>query len=610
MRHAASLLAGMEGISRAAFRVARELANNSRSGLTVRFLGKKLDIPDEEVEYIVDINHRFLFIDLTKVKIVPEGISAIKRIVRGLENRGDVPSLFRYIKSLTPHEFRELEDLAGLDGPCPKKASTEQFINLYCKHPESVMDYVATRQFSPNAREVFDVVWNSKEGVMPVARIRAMHGSHDYEVEQALSELFNGLALFEMFRFDVEDRLIRVAGLLSEIRQYREQAVSQVDQKARLKTVKAANDGVVSYGLSFSERICRLVAAIAARPAKLRGDGELFREDTRRLNEVCGEDAEPSLNTCLWAAEGVGWLSRVDNELRAGNLDSLLKTEWVPRHIQLTEWLLSRDKERLSRRFLCSLLEELKPGTWYRTIDVVRHALSVRAEDEQPVLKSSGGHWHYVSAITSGHNERALTRAFEETLLWLGIVDRSEDNGESLVRLTDLGAGLITGKDNANLCSKLPPRQAQIIVQPNFDIVVPSQDMDPLLTVPLDQFAVRTSTGKATVYHLSKESFVRGIQEGHDGEQFIQFLLAHNRGDLPSNVMTTLDDWRGGMKRVRIKTLQVIETDDALVLAEIMHRRRIKKFITPLDTSRIASFTKISKADLVKELEKDGFIVK
>ena len=75
MRHAASLLAAMEGMSRPAFRIARELANNSRSGLTVRFLSKKLDLPDEEVEYLVDINHKLLFADLTRIKIVNEGIT-------------------------------------------------------------------------------------------------------------------------------------------------------------------------------------------------------------------------------------------------------------------------------------------------------------------------------------------------------------------------------------------------------------------------------------------------------------------------------------------------------------------------------------------------------
>ena len=103
MRHAASLLAAMEGISRPAFRIARELANNSRSGLTVRFLCKKLDLPEEEVEYLVDVNHRFLFTDLTKVKIAAEGASAVKRISRGLENHGDIPSLFRAVKSLSTH---------------------------------------------------------------------------------------------------------------------------------------------------------------------------------------------------------------------------------------------------------------------------------------------------------------------------------------------------------------------------------------------------------------------------------------------------------------------------------------------------------------------------
>lgn len=609
MRHAASLLAAMEGISRAAFRVARELAINSRSGLTVRFLAKKLDIPDEEVEYIIDVNHRFLFVDLTKIRIVPEGVHAVKRIVTGLENRGDIPSMFRYIKSLSPQEYREVEELIGLDGPCPKKTAAEKFIEQCYHHPDSVVTYVATRPFSAMAREIFDLVWQSKEGVMPVSKIRALYGEHEYEAEQALSELFQGMALFEMFRFDAEDRLVRVAGLLSEIRQLREDSGACVNHSARLKSIKPAAATIVSYGLGFSAQICRLVAAIAARPVRLRNDGDLFREDRRRLEEVCGEDSDPPLNTCLWAAEGLGWLSRVDNELRAGCLDVLVRQDWVARHRQLTEWLLSLDREGMSRGLLAALLEELKSGTWYRTLDLVRHALAVRAEGEQPVLKSSGGHWHYVSPVTSGHTERVSIRAFEETLPWLGIIDRADDAGDSLIRLTELGRCLLLGAPEALSEDVLPPHQAQIVVQPNFDIVVPTQDMDPLLTVPLDQFAQRTSSGRATVYHLSKETFVHGIQEGHDGEGFIAFLLAHNRGPLPSNVMTTLDDWRGGMKRVRIRTLQVIETDDALVLADLMHRRRLKKFLLPVDPNKVALFTKITKADLVKELEKDGFIV-
>jgi len=356
--------------------------------------------------------------------------------------------------------------------------------------------------------------------------------------------------------------------------------------------------------------ICRLVAALAAKPARLRGDGELFREDRRRLSDICPEDAEPSLNTCLWVAQGVNWLARVDNELRAGELDALLTLDRVGRHRILYDWLLSADKEGCSRRLLRGLLEELKPGTWYRTVDVVRNAMAMRAEDEQPVLKCSGGHWHYVSPGASSHSEKALIRAFEETLLWLGIVDHGDDDGDGVVRVTELGVCLLTCTGEAEYANKLPPRKAEIVVQPNFDIVVSTQDMDPLLTVPLDQFADRVSTGLATVYRMSKDSFTRAVQEGHDAGAFVSYLLAHNRGKgLPSNVMTTLEDWRGGMKRVRLRTIQIIESDDPLVMADLLHRKRFKKFLSGIDPQTVATYAKIPRAELARQLEKDGFVV-
>jgi len=600
----------MEGISRPAFRIARELANNSRSGLTVRFLSKKLELPEEEVEYLIDVNHRFLFTDLTKVKIVPEGASAVKRILQGLENRGDVASLFRATKSLSTHEFRDLEELLGVDSPCPKKVLAEYLVEQHYAHPDSVVAYVATHNFSSAAREVFDIIWQSKEGIMPVSALRASYDGPEYQTERALMELLRGCALFELFRFDGEDRLVRVAGLLSEIRQWHEQTSGSKQKRVRLRSVRRSDSAATSHGLGFSDRICRLLAAIAAKPVRLRGDGDLFREDHRRLSEICPEEDEISLGTCLWAAQGAGWLARVDNELRAGNLEPLLEMDRVARHKILADWLLSSDREGSPRRIVTALWEELKAGAWYRTIEAVRYAMATMAEDDQPVLKASGGHWHYVSPSALGHSERALVRAFEETLLWLGIVDRAEADGDALFRTTPLGTALLTGKGLDKVAGRLPARKGEIVVQPNYDLVVPSEDMDPLLTVPLDQFAERASTGKATVYHLSKESFTRAVQEGHDGEAFVTFLLAHCRGGrIPSNVMTTLEDWRGGMKRVRLRTVHVIESDDPLVLADLLHRRRFKKLLGVVDPHKMATYGKVSKADLTKQLEKDGFVV-
>ncbi len=610
MRHGANMLAAMEGISRPVFRITKELTQNSRSGLTVRFLSKKLELPEEEVEYLVELNHDFLYTDLTKIRLVPEGFPAVKRISDGLENLGDVPSLYRGIKSLSPHDFRRLEEQLDIDRPGAKKAVAEELIlQVYCQ-PDSIVEYVAARGFSTKAREVFDIVWQLPGGLMPVSKIRAAWGGTAYDVEQALWELVRGLALFEMFRFDAEDRLIRVAGLLSEIRQWREESNKNQKKRKTLKTTRSAPAEPESRDLEFSDAVCRLVASMAAKAARLRGDGELFREDQRRLSDIVPEDAEPSLATCLWAAQGLGWIARVDNELKAGPLEELLPLSRYDRHRLLFNWLMTTGNEGESRRILSSVLDELKGGAWCTVMECVKFVSRAQEENAQFVLKAQGGHYRYVSPTAASGAEKTLARSIEETLAWLGVVEKSSDGLDTYFRVTNLGRSLLSDVGHEAMRAEFAKRAGEIIVQPNFDIVVPTQDMDPLLVVPLDQFAVRQSTGRATVYHLGKESFTEALQEGHDGDAFVSFLLAHNRGGtLPSNVMMTLDDWRGGLRRVRIKTIQVIEADDSLVMADLMHRRKFAKFFTPIDSQRTIGYGKVTKAELAKQLEKDGFIV-
>lgn len=610
MRHGASLIAALEGLSRPAFRIAKELTLNSRAGLTVRFLSKKLELPEEEIEYIIDVNHKIFFTDITKVKLVAEGPAVIKRISDGLENRGDVPSLMNLVKALGPHEFRRLEEQIGIEKPGGKKAAAEELIARGYQHPDSIVEYVASRGFSPPAREIFDIVWQTKSGVLSTAALRsAAAGKSDYAVEQALLELFDGFVLFEMFRFDSEDRLVRVAGILSELRQWREASRANGASKNPFKPLKNKPAVIDARGLDLSDRICRIVAAIAARPVRMRGDGELFREDRRRLEELCGDDTEPSLQTCLWMAQGVGWLARVDNELRAGELEKLIELDRVSRHHVLFEWLMTTGNEVATRKRLAAMLDEIKPDAWYPLTDFVDYAQRKSLDGERPQLRNAGGHWHYAGS-SSANSERGLARSLEETFLWLGLVDRAEEGPRGLFRLTPLGRAFIGGGDRKTLAKLFPERRGEIIVQPNFDIVVPSQDMDPLLTVPLDQFTVRGSTGLATVYTLTKDSFTRAVQEGHDGDAFVKFLLDHNRGgSLPSNVLTTLDDWRGGMKRVRLRTVHVLESDDPLVMADLLHRRRFNKHFEQFDPHRTVAVARISKADLAKELEKEGFVV-
>lgn len=609
MRHSASMIISLEGINQAVYKIANELAQNSRSGLTVRFLAKKLELPLEEIEYLIDVHHKLLYTDLTKIKLPNEGLTAVKRIAEGLENHGDVPSLFQKIKQLSSHDFRRLEEQIDVELGT-KKAVGEYIIDNFYKNPDSIMQYVASHGFSEIAVEVFDILWQSNDGIMPVSSIRAAHGGSEFEVEQALWELFRGMALFEMFRYDAEDRLVRRAGLLTELRHMRDHQDDASSKKTELKPLKGSPGDSSCRELEMTEVLCQLVATIAAKPVRLRGDGELFREDFRRLSDCIPQNANPSLAACLWAAEGIGWLERIDNELYAGELDALIKVDYVDRHQQLCEWLLNTGDELTARHLLTQRLDDLKETSWYPIRAFIQYAIAKHEELDPPVLKLQNGEHQYVSPGVASNLSTLLERSLEESLYWLGLIETASDGFDDYFRVTPLGRTILSQQPLDALRDSYAKANREIVVQPNFDIVVPTKDMDALLTVPLDQFATRQSTGQATVYLLTKESFTQALQDGHDGDGFVGFLLSYNRGGtLPANVMMTLEDWRGGVRHLRIRTIEVLEVDDSLVMADLQHRRKFKKFLKPIDPNQFIEYSGVDAEDLTKQLEKDGFIV-
>ncbi|MFO7975761.1 MAG: helicase-associated domain-containing protein, partial [Candidatus Hydrogenedentota bacterium] len=263
-----------------------------------------------------------------------------------------------------------------------------------------------------------------------------------------------------------------------------------------------------------------------------------------------------------------------------------------------------------SRSTIAALLDDLTPGAWYSVMEFIDYALQRNEDDDMPVLRSAGGHWQYVTPSASMAFRRGLARSLEESLPWLGLVDRAECEGESAFRITELGALVLREPDKDVARNLFPSRKSELIVQPNFDIVVDMKAADPLITVPLDQFCERVSASQVAVYHLTKETFTRAVQQGRNSAAFIEFLLSHNKGkNLPRNVLTTLEGWRGGMKRVRLRTVQVLEAEDPLVMADLRHRKRVAKHVDHIETDRMVVLKKTRKSELKKLLEKEGFVV-
>lgn len=610
MRHRASLLASLDGLSLPAFLVAKELAQANRAGLTPGFLSRKLDLPLLEVEYLIDVNHHLLYTDLTRIRLVPEGPQAIKRIRAGLESQGDVPALFRKLRTLPDQALQRIEESLGLNGP-PKKVLQEEFLERIYAYPDAVTHYVASQGVSAAAREVFHLLWQSKDGIMPVADLYAAHGGAEPSIEAALWELLQACACFELFRFDAEERLVRSVALLKELRDYRRRhRCTTRTESGVLKPISGQIENRRSLEISLTDCICRLAAVISGVPVRLRNDGELFLADKRRLESIRSDEDEPSLGVCLWAAQGLNWLARVDNRLCAGDVDAIIDMHRLERHRRLYEWMVRHGIDPTLRGHIERALSGLKPGAWYVVMDFIAYAKALMDQSETPRLRQAGGHYEYVSASVSVRLEAQIARALGATYYWTGAVERGEINGEPCIRVTELGATLLSGENPQALCSRFPSQSCSFVVQPNFEIVVSGEDMDPLMTVPFETFAVRVGAGRMLVYRLDREKFVQAMQAGRNAERFIVFLLNHSRSGLPENVALTLRDWCGTAKHVRLRTYHVVEADDPLIIAELEHKDEWRTHVVPIESSKVLRYHGIARAQLKKVLEKEGYIVR
>jgi hypothetical protein len=75
----------------------------------------------------------------------------------------------------------------------------------------------------------------------------------------------------------------------------------------------------------------------------------------------------------------------------------------------------------------------------------------------------------------------------------------------------------------------------------------------------------------AAVYKLDFPSIIRAHDNNITPQKIKKDLQNASGKSLPDNVRRSLDDWQLKIGRVKIHTLTILETDDALLLEEIKH---------------------------------------
>ncbi len=179
---------------------------------------------------------------------------------------------------------------------------------------------------------------------------------------------------------------------------------------------------------------------------------------------------------------------------------------------------------------------------------------------------------------------RYIDIVFIEYLSVLGIVDlalyeSSDDYGSvnyftvGYFKLTPLGAYIIGVTEDYEFEEQ--NTDSGFIVQPNYEIVVSEGGMKELHNVFFGRFAEKVSEDRVVVYKLTFKGIVNALDNGISVEEIIEYLKKYSEKSIPENVLMTLQGWERDSKRIRIRTVTIVETDNIYLMEELKSYKAI-----------------------------------
>jgi len=184
--------------------------------------------------------------------------------------------------------------------------------------------------------------------------------------------------------------------------------------------------------------------------------------------------------------------------------------------------------------------------------------------------------------------------------------------GIGAIRLTQLGAwilGLVEEYDGP-VQEGIDTMSGGLVVTPDFTIIVSGLKARLaherylslyLRTLDKDDNVVRFS--------LDFASLVKAFHSGLEPENLLEYLSKASDAPIPSNVEHTLLDYQAKTRRIRMRNVTILETDDEALLLELSHLKGIGEY----KFEKISSAAVIDgddEAKIATLIEKNGFIVR
>ena len=177
------------------------------------------------------------------------------------------------------------------------------------------------------------------------------------------------------------------------------------------------------------------------------------------------------------------------------------------------------------------------------------------------------------------------------------------------VSLTPLGRHLLNQKTSALPALSKTEASDELIVQPNYEIMIP-KGFDLKLRFQLERFADVIRTDQMVTYQISKASIYRGIESGLDEKAMLTFVEGHSRRSVPQNIVYSISEWAESCGQIQFMNVFLMCTETETLAQELSAHRRIGAFIKGevSPTALIVDRKQYSK--LIRELKNAGYFPK
>jgi hypothetical protein len=149
--------------------------------------------------------------------------------------------------------------------------------------------------------------------------------------------------------------------------------------------------------------------------------------------------------------------------------------------------------------------------------------------------------------------------------------------------------------------------QAEVIVQPNFDVVFLAAD--PRLEAQFARLAQRVGTGPGVMFRLTRASVLAAAESGIGAAQLLDTLRAGSSRALPANVERQVSDWLGAVRRVQLRPTLLLECPDPETAARAMSAAGKQVRAITETVLELPGATTRDRNALVKKLRAQGVFV-